>query len=130
MAPNSGMNTPNVIPGLSVSFQNRQRDMEMSDLYFKPTRSLVATPFSNTDSDPMGSSLDTSLKSSPNQERRELFRSESTLVSRIETQPIRERIESPESTSNWFSRLIFYWVSSLLWVSRPLSQFKSSRVCR
>ncbi|KAL8919696.1 MAG: hypothetical protein Q9208_006649 [Pyrenodesmia sp. 3 TL-2023] len=101
----------------SAHFQGRQRGLEISDLYFKPNRFLVATPYSNTDSDPMESSLDSSLEGSQTKEKRESFRSENTLVSHIETQSVHERTLSPEPGSNLSSRLIFNWISGLLWVS-------------
>ncbi|KAL8962635.1 MAG: hypothetical protein Q9193_000983 [Seirophora villosa] len=112
MAPNPRVDTPSIDRVAPAHFHGRQRRVEMSDLYFKPTRSLVATPYRDTDSDPMESSLDSPLESSPTKRKRESFRTEST---RIETQQVHERPVSPESNSNGFSRLIFSWISGLLW---------------
>ncbi|KAI4113858.1 MAG: hypothetical protein LQ345_005249, partial [Seirophora villosa] len=115
MAPNPRVDTPSIDRVAPAHFQGRQRRLEMSDLYFKPTRSLVATPYRDTDSDPMEISLESPLESSRTKRKRESFRTESTLVSRIETQQVHERPVSPESNSNGFSRLIFSWISGLLW---------------
>ena len=113
MAPESGFHVPP--PSILTRRHSRRSEPGMEETSeFDRTPTLKVSPFTNQNFLPMGSIPPYSQTG----ESRDSSSKDSTKGLRTRDQPSRDRHESPELGSNWFSRLIFFWISRLLWVSR------------
>ena len=120
MAPKMGFNppsnTPNELVGEDTYFERRASSIEMQDPYHGSN--LPVTPVSSTD--------DSSIKDPSHDisitESRDHFKSECTQELKTQNWSTEARLESLEYGANWFSRLIFNWISGLLWVSLAFSR--------
>lgn len=74
---------------------------------------LPVTPVSDLNFLSMGSTP----QYSPTEESRNSFSKGSTEALRTHKPHSPGRLQSPEVGSNWLSKLIFFWISRLLWVS-------------